>query len=163
MTISPNMVRGGVKVNVIPERAHVDLDIRTLPGQDEDYVVAHLRQALGPLADHAVIEDPPGPESGFMSYGGSSPTRSDFVDAMERAIGMENPGATLVPLIMPGASDSRFMRAQGAQAYGFSLFDPETPANRLANLAHGTNERVSVKTLELTRRVHFHLAKDFLK
>ena len=163
MTISPNMVQGGVKVNVIPEKAHVDLDIRTLPGQDEDYVITHLREALGPLADEAVIEDPPGPERGLMSYGSSSPARSEFVDAMERAIRKEMPGATLVPLIMPGASDCRFMRAQGAHAYGFSLFDPETPTNHLADLAHGTNERVSVKTLELTQRVHYQLAKDFLK
>ncbi|MDH5200632.1 MAG: M20/M25/M40 family metallo-hydrolase [Candidatus Bathyarchaeota archaeon] len=163
MTISPNMVQGGVKVNVIPEKAHVDLDIRTLPGQDEDYVITHLREALGPLADDAVIEDPPGPERGLMSYGSSSPARSEFVDAMERAIRKEMPGATLVPLIMPGASDCRFMRAQGAHAYGFSLFDPETPTNHLADLAHGTNERVSVKTLELTQRVHYQLAKDFLK
>ena len=163
MTISPNMVQGGVKVNVIPEKAHVDLDIRTLPGQDEEYVVTHRREALGPLAGEAVIEDPPGPERGVMSYGSSSPARSEFVDAMERAIGKEMPGATLVPLIMPGASDCRFMRAQGAHSYGFSLFDPETPTNHLADLAHGTNERVSVKTLELTQRVRYHLAKDFLK
>jgi acetylornithine deacetylase/succinyl-diaminopimelate desuccinylase-like protein len=163
MTISPNIVQGGVKVNVIPERAHVDLDIRTLPGQDEDYVVTHLREALGPLADEAIIEDPPGPERGLMSYGSSSPARSEFVDAMERATRKEMPGATLVPLIMPGASDCRFMRAQGAHAYGFSLFDPETPTSHLADLAHGTNERVSVKTLELTQRVYYHLAKDFLK
>jgi acetylornithine deacetylase/succinyl-diaminopimelate desuccinylase-like protein len=63
---------------------------------------------------------------------------------------------------MPGGSDCRFMRALGTQAYGFSLFDPETPANHLADLAHGTNERVSVKTLELTQRVHLHLARDVL-
>jgi len=162
MTISPNVMQGGVKVNVIPERAHVDLDIRTLPGQDEEYVIARLREALGPLADEAIIEDPPGPERGFMSYGSSSPPRSEFVEAMERAIGREMPGATLVPLIVPGASDSRFMRALGAQAYGFSLFDPETPVNDLVDLTHGTNERVSVKTLELTQRVHLHLARDVL-
>jgi acetylornithine deacetylase/succinyl-diaminopimelate desuccinylase-like protein len=162
MTISPNVVQGGVKVNVIPERAYVDLDIRTLPGQDEEYVIARLREALGPLADEAIIEDPTGPERGFMSYGSSSPARSEFVDAMERAIDREIPDATLVPLIMPGGSDCRFMRALGTQAYGFSLFDPETPANHLADLAHGTNERVSVKTLELTQRVHLHLARDVL-
>jgi acetylornithine deacetylase/succinyl-diaminopimelate desuccinylase-like protein len=159
---SRDIVQGGVKVNVIPERAHVDLDIRTLPGQDEEYVIARLREALGSLADEAIIEDPEGPEQGFMSYGSSSPFRSEFVEAMERAIGKEIPGTTLIPMIMPGASDCRFMRALGAQAYGFSLFDPETPTNHLVDLAHGTNERISVKTLELTKRVHFHLAKDML-
>jgi acetylornithine deacetylase/succinyl-diaminopimelate desuccinylase-like protein len=162
MTISPNIVHGGVKVNVIPEKAYVDLDIRTLPGQDEDYVLSHLRRALGPLADEAVIEDSPGPERRQMSFGSASPTQSEFVDAMEKAVRREIPGATLVPLIMPAASDCRHVRAQGAEAYGFSLFDPETPTSHLADLAHGANERVSVRTLELTQRVYYHLAKDFL-
>jgi len=98
-----------------------------------------------------------------MSLGSASPAQSEFVDAMERAIRKEMPGATLVPLISPGASDCRFMRAQGAHAYGFSLFDPETPASHLGDLAHGANERVSIRTLELTQSVHLHLAKDFLK
>jgi acetylornithine deacetylase/succinyl-diaminopimelate desuccinylase-like protein len=163
MTISPNIVHGGVKVNVIPENAYVDLDIRTLPGQDEEYVMSQLRQALGPMADEAIIGDPVGAERGMMSYGSASPSQSEFVDAMERAVRKEIPGATLVPLIMPGASDCRFLREQGAEAYGFSLFDPETPPSQLTDLAHGANERVSIKTLDLTQKVYYHLAKGFLK
>lgn len=162
MTVSPNIVSGGVKVNVIPESAYVDLDIRTLPGQDHEYVMSQLRMALGPLAEEASIENPPGPEGRAMSYGNASPSRSDFVDAMERAMRREIPEGILVPLIMPGASDSRFLRERGTEAYGFSLFDPGTPPSHLADLAHGTNERVSVRTLELTKRVYYHLAKDFL-
>jgi acetylornithine deacetylase/succinyl-diaminopimelate desuccinylase-like protein len=98
-----------------------------------------------------------------MSYGSASPSQSKFVDAMERAVQREIPGCRLVPLIMPGASDARYIRGQGGEAYGFSLFDPETPSNQLADLAHGSNERVSLKTLELTQRAHYHLARDFLK
>jgi len=163
MTVSPNIVHGGVKVNVIPETAHVDLDIRTLPGQDGEYVISQLRRALGPLAGEAIIEDPPGDERGLMTFGSSSPFQSVFVDAMEKAVRKEMPGGTLVPLILPAASDCRFMREQGAEAYGFSLFDPETPTSHLAELAHGVNERVSIKTIELTQKVYHHLAKDFLK
>ena len=162
MTVSPNIVSGGVKVNVIPESAYVDLDIRTLPDQDHDYVMSQLRTALGPLADEASIEDPPGSEGRRMSYGNASPSRSDFVDAMERAMRSEIPEGSLVPLIMPGASDCRFLRERGTEAYGFSLFDPGTPTSHLADLAHGANERVSVRTLELTKNVYYHLAKDFL-
>ncbi len=106
--------------------------------------------------------NPPGCEREAMSYGSSSPARSEFVDAMERAVRRELPDGTLVPLIMPGASDCRFMRGQGVEAYGFSMFDPETPTSHLADLAHGANERVSVRTLELTQRVYYHLVKDFL-
>jgi acetylornithine deacetylase/succinyl-diaminopimelate desuccinylase-like protein len=162
MTVSPNIVSGGMKVNVIPESAYVDLDIRTLPGQDHDYVLSPLRTALGPLADEATIEDPPGPEGRMMSYGNASPSQSGFVDAMERAIRSEIPEGSLVPLISPGATDCRHLREHGTEAYGFSLFDPSIPMSHLADLAHGANERVSVRTLELTKRVYRHLAKDFL-
>jgi acetylornithine deacetylase/succinyl-diaminopimelate desuccinylase-like protein len=162
MTVSPNVVSGGVKVNVIPESAYVDLDIRTLPDQDHDYVMSQLRLALGPLAEEASIEDPPGSEGRRMSYGNASPSRSDFVDAMKRAIKSEMPEGSLVPLISTGATDCRHLRERGVEAYGFSLFDPGIPLSHLGDLAHGANERVSVRTLELTQRVYYHLAKDFL-
>ena len=163
MTMSPNIARGGVKVNVIPEKAYVDVDIRTLPGQDDEYVAYQLRRALGPLAAEAVIEDLPNFEGGFKSFGNASPSHSDFVAAMEKAVRKEIPDATLVPLIMPGATDCRFLRELGTEAYGFSLFDPDTPTSHLAELAHGANERVSIRTLDLTQKVYYHLAKEYLK
>ena len=163
MTMSPNIAHGGVKVNVIPEKAYVDVDIRTLPGQDDEYVASQLRRALGPLAAEAVIEDLPNFEGGFKSFGNASPSRSDFVAAMEKAVRKEVPDATLVPLIMPGATDCRFLRELGTEAYGFSLFDPDTPTSHLAELAHGANERVSIRTLDLTQKVYYHLAKEYLK
>ena len=160
MTLSPNMVRGGVKVNVIPENAHIDVDIRTLPEQDDEYVITHLRKALGPLAEEATIEGPSG--GGPASFGSISPASSEFVNAMEKAVRKEVPNGTLVPFIMPGASDCRFLRERGSDAYGFSLFDPETPLSHLEKLAHGANERISIKTVELTQKVYYHLATDFL-
>lgn len=95
------------------------------------------------------------------SGGGSSPVESGFVAAMERAVRMEMPGATLVPEIMPGKTDFKFLRPLGVECYGFGLYDPDTPPS--ARMVHGPNERVSLKTLELTRRVCAHLAIDLLK
>jgi len=160
MTISPNIANGGVKVNVVPEKASIDLDIRPLPGQDNEYIMSQLRQALGPLAEEAEIEDLPSDEGPFMSIGNSSPSRSDFVDAMEKAVRNEIPNATLVPLIFPATTDCRFLREVGAEVYGFSLFDPETGVH---DLSHGVNERVGIKTLDLTQKVYYHLARDFLE
>jgi acetylornithine deacetylase/succinyl-diaminopimelate desuccinylase-like protein len=162
MTMSPNIAQGGLKVNVVAEKAHIDLDVRTLPGQDEEYVISQLRKALGPLAEEAVIDDL-GATEGILSFGNASPSRSDFVAAMEKAVNRELPNSTLIPLISPGASDCRFLRELGTEAYGFSLFDPETPSSHLAELGHGVNERVSIKTLDLTQKVYQYLARDFLK
>ncbi len=46
MTISPNIVQRGTKVNVIPGTAYIDVDIRTLPEQDETYVETHLKKSI---------------------------------------------------------------------------------------------------------------------
>ena len=48
----------------------------------------------------------------------------------------------------------------GSQVYGFALFDPDTKREDLR--VHDVNEKISIKTLELTERVYYHLAKEFL-
>ena len=42
-TFSPNVVHGGQKTNTIPDRVEIDVDIRTLPGEDGDDVDAPPR------------------------------------------------------------------------------------------------------------------------
>ncbi len=163
MTISPNIVVGGTKVNVIPANAQITLDIRTLPEQDNNYVIEHLKKALGrTLAEQAEIRAPDPDEGGVMSLGNASPASSEFVDAMEKAINMEIPDSSLVPFIMPAVSDARFFRERGIDTYGFSLLDPDTPMTHLSSLAHGVNERISVKSLEYSQKAYYNLAKIFL-
>ncbi|MBN2334861.1 M20/M25/M40 family metallo-hydrolase [Candidatus Bathyarchaeota archaeon] len=105
-----------------------------------------------------------GPGKVVFTYGekggGSSPVESVFVSAMEMAVRMEMPGTTLAPEMMPGKTDLRHLRRLGVECYGFALYDPETPAKALT--VHGPNERVSLKTVELTRRAYYNLAKTFL-
>ena len=161
MTISPNVAKGGSKVNIIAANAYVDLDIRTLPGQDEEYVITHLKKALGDLAEEAKVISSTS-EGGVQSFGNASPASSDFVKAMERAVQKEMPNAKLVPMIMPGASDARYFRERNVDTYGFALFDPETPIEHLTGLAHGTNERISIKTVELSLKAYYNLANEFL-
>src|SRR5207248_5651131 len=54
-TFAPTVVRGGSKVNVIPDLVDVDLDIRTLPGQTSDEVDDMVKEALGDLAGEVEI------------------------------------------------------------------------------------------------------------
>ncbi len=163
MTISPNMMEGGTKINIIPANAHISLDIRTLPNQDKDYVITHLKKALGPsLASEAVIEDLSIEKGGLISYGNASPVSSDFVKAMEESVNLELPNSTLIPFIMPAVSDCRYFREKGIPAYGFSLIDPDTPMAEFSSLVHGVNERVSIKSLELSQNAYYNLSKIFL-
>ncbi|MGA9350834.1 MAG: M20/M25/M40 family metallo-hydrolase [Anaerolineae bacterium] len=160
MTISPNVARGGAKTNVIAGQATLDVDIRTLPGQDDQYVMHHLKRALGDLSSEVEIEKAPGLPA---SVGNASPPQSDFVDAMREAVRQcTTPDVELVPMLLTGASDLRFYRDVGAQAYGFSLLDDKLKLSEITALAHGDNERVSIGTLRLTAQVYERLARDFL-
>jgi acetylornithine deacetylase/succinyl-diaminopimelate desuccinylase-like protein len=51
---------------------------------------------------------------------------------------------------MPGATDARFFRAQGAPAYGVGLFDDRLSFSEFLSLFHGNDERVSVRSVERT-------------
>ena len=161
MTISPNIIQGGTKTNIIAAEATLEVDIRTLPGQDYDYVVFHVKKALKELADEVIIERTESKE-GITSMGTASPVESDFVTAMKNAIQKDFPNASVVPLIASGATDGRFLREKNVDTYGFSLFNPETPMNEIVSLGHGVDERISLKTVELSLNVYYNLAKEFL-
>ncbi|MCK4848184.1 MAG: M20/M25/M40 family metallo-hydrolase, partial [Candidatus Heimdallarchaeota archaeon] len=162
MTISPNVFKGGNKVNVIAGTAEFDVDIRPLPFQDEKYVEKHLQKALGSLWEEATIQSLEAETGFFSSVGTASNPESEIIPFMHKAIEEYYPNATLIPLIIYGATDLRYLRAQGTQAYGFSLFEPETPSN-VWGMCHAPNERISLKTLEYTFKAYYNLAKEFLK
>jgi acetylornithine deacetylase/succinyl-diaminopimelate desuccinylase-like protein len=160
MTISPNVARGGAKTNVIAGQATLDVDIRTLPGQDDQYVMHHVKRALGDLASEVEIKKAPGLPA---SVGNASPSQSDFVDTLREAIRQcTSPDAELVPMLLTGASDTRFYREVGAQAYGFSLLDDKLTLSEITALAHGNDERISIGSLRLTAQAYERLARDFL-
>lgn len=46
VTLNPGLVRGGRAVNIVPEQARLDLDLRPLPGMDVEPLVAELRSSL---------------------------------------------------------------------------------------------------------------------
>ncbi|MCY3413728.1 MAG: M20/M25/M40 family metallo-hydrolase [Candidatus Heimdallarchaeota archaeon] len=160
MTISPNILHGGKKTNVIPGDAYIDVDIRTLPGQDDEYVRKHVSRALGNLAKEAILEVPD--ESEFSgSDGNYSEITSEFLDAMREAVSDYYPDATFVPIMVSGATDLRFIRNLGGRGFGFSLFDPELKLSDM-NLAHAPNERVSLKTVEYSLNAYYRLCKVLL-
>src|SRR5439155_8096898 len=55
-TFSPNMCRGGVKTNVIPDVVDIEVDIRTIPGDNEDEVRRHLDKALADLSEEVEVD-----------------------------------------------------------------------------------------------------------
>ena len=55
-SISPDVIHAGIKYNVIPGEAMVEIDIRTLPGTTPDDMREEVLARLGDLAPHCDLE-----------------------------------------------------------------------------------------------------------
>jgi acetylornithine deacetylase/succinyl-diaminopimelate desuccinylase-like protein len=155
-TFSPNLVGGDMKTNVIPDHVVVNVDIRTLPGDGPEEVDAHLRAALGDLADHVeaepIMNDP----------ASTSQVDTPLWDALARAVNVPFPTARLTPQLVVGFTDARIYREMGAVAYGAGLFSPGLNAADFGSRFHGHNARIDVESLALTTRLWGHVCRDLL-
>ena len=154
LTVAPTMIDASKKRNVIPGACEVVCDCRLLPGQGEEEAEAAIRAFLG--------ED--GYELEWIErVGGTrSSIHTPFWAAIEEWVAREDPGAAVVPAVLPGFTDSHHVReAFGAIAYGFFPMR-EMGADVAARLVHSADERIHVDDLELGTRFLIDLARTLL-
>jgi acetylornithine deacetylase/succinyl-diaminopimelate desuccinylase-like protein len=137
-TVSPTIVQAGTKINVIPNRAKAQFDIRRLPNETPEEVLARFR---GIINDPAVEISPLG-----LARPPTEPSSltTPLYRAMERVFLKTSPRSVVVPLMMRGATDGAYLREKGVPVYGVPLFTYENNESR----AHGNDERISVASLE---------------
>lgn len=142
-TFSPNIARSGLKLNVIPDTAEVEVDIRLMPGDEGEGVRAMLREAAGDLwQDVEIVDEGDNPAS-------ESPRDTRLWDALTKVSAKLVPEATTVPFLVVGATDARFFRRKGVVAYGYGLMSQHIPFGEFSKLFHGNDERVDLDTLAL--------------
>lgn len=151
MTVSPNMIGGGIKTNIVPASSWAEVDIRILPGQDREYVTRELAQLL-----------PPGIEVELLSYHAPtvSPTHSPHYRLIESAA-REVTGDTFLPQISAAGTDSRFLRDAGIPSYSVGIFSPRFDSSLRATI-HGPNERIDVESLYLMTDFFRKIAEKYL-
>ncbi|HEY4909432.1 MAG TPA: M20/M25/M40 family metallo-hydrolase [Methylomirabilota bacterium] len=155
-TFSPNMCRAGVKTNVIPDIVDIEVDIRTIPGDNEDEVRRHIDKALGDLSEEVKIEKL------FSKQASASPTGTPLWDVLGRVVAGHYPGAKLLPRMIVGFTDAPYFREHGAVAYGFGLFSRALTAEAMSGRFHGNDERVDVDSLALTTQAWLDTCELFL-
>jgi acetylornithine deacetylase/succinyl-diaminopimelate desuccinylase-like protein len=155
-TFSPNLCRGGVKTNVIPDVVDIEVDIRTIPGDNEDAVRRHLDRALGELSGEVTVEKL------FSKPASVSPTGTPLWDVLGRVVEAHYPGASLLPRLIVGFTDAPYFREHGATAYGFGLFSRALTAEAMAGRFHGNDERIDVESLALTTQAWLDACELFL-
>lgn len=146
LTLSPNVIAGGTKANVVPASATGDVDVRLLPGQDREDLLDHLRKILGPDLFEQIDITPV-----LEMSANSSPVTGPLWDAMGAAA-RDHLGETarLAPTMTPVTTDARFFRARGIPAYGVGLFDDAVTLPEMLAMFHGADERVSMDSIRST-------------
>jgi acetylornithine deacetylase/succinyl-diaminopimelate desuccinylase-like protein len=137
-TVTPNVLRSGKKVNVIPGAGEAEIDVRTLPGTDQSALLAHLQQVVG---DDAVVE------AVVTLPAVEWPADAEIVGLMQDALRTADPGATSVPMMITPGTDAKALAQLGIPCYGFAplRLGPDVP---FLSLFHGHDERVPVSAIE---------------
>ena len=155
-TFSPNVVRGGGKINVIPDTVEIDVDIRALPGVTPDDVDAMLSEAVGDLVGRIEIKRLRSQQGSLSSFD------TPLGDTLRRVATALVPGSTVVPTMTTGGTDAKFFRWKGVPSYGFGLHSTRIPYTEYPLMFHGHNERVDTESLRLSAQMWEAVCRDFL-
>lgn len=119
ITVSPGIIQGGLKINMLPGHCRVEVDIRLPPGCSQDQAMAAVEAIVARHPDARVTK---------IATHSSEPSVCDpehpmvgILQATVTALGREAP----VPAVSLGATDAKFWRHRGTPAYVYGC----TPNN----------------------------------
>ncbi len=148
-TISLTILRAGNKENVIPSESAATLDCRLIPGSSKENFLKEMKKRLGDEIEIKVISEslslPP------------SPLDTDLFQTIQKFAAKNDPGCPVVPVLLSGATDSRFLREKGIITYDFCPFRLR---EKELLLVHGTDERISLENLKFGMKMLVEVIKE---
>jgi len=155
VTITPTRLAASEKINVIPSRAQVQVDCRVPPGFGEAETLARVEEVLGADGYRLSFDE--------RVVGNRSAMEGALMDAVREWVGEREPEATVVPVVLPGFTDSRWFRDSFPDciAYGFCPQRHMT-LYESAPLIHGADERIDVRDVGFAADFFDWLAKRML-
>ncbi|MFP4225976.1 MAG: M20/M25/M40 family metallo-hydrolase [Desulfobacterales bacterium] len=136
-TITPTVVRGGSKINVIPSEIELQLDGRLLPGYTPADMLRELRQTIDPKIPIDILTYDPTvsePDMTFFPY-------------LKKILKEMDPKGHPIPMILPGVTDARFFAKLGIQTYGFTPMKLP-PDFSFFGTVHSGDERIPADAVE---------------
>jgi acetylornithine deacetylase/succinyl-diaminopimelate desuccinylase-like protein len=132
-TCTATMIDGGHAENALPQRARATVQCRVIPGESPESVQAALQTVIADtlVTISTITPATPSPESAL------APAIVRAVEGVAHGIW---PSVIVLPEMSPGASDSRYARAQGVPSYGIDAMFDDLDDGR----AHGRDERIGV-------------------
>lgn len=130
-------LKGGTRVNALPSEARANINCRILPDEDVDTIKKWLQETVADPSIEVLPLEQPGRAQ-------ASPIDGPGPRAIRAVLDRHWPGLPIIPTLSRGATDSRFLRAAGINAYGFS---PIPISEGDGRRAHGVDERIPASSL----------------
>lgn len=143
-SIAITMLTGSTKENVLGSEASAVIDLRLLPGQDPQAVIARLQEVMQEPAVKV--------EALLSSTAHSSPLDTVLAQAIAKLVEHHEPGAKVTPNFIAGFTDCNTLRAAGIICYGFMPMHLPLPE---IERVHGNDERILISDfVEATLQMH---------
>jgi acetylornithine deacetylase/succinyl-diaminopimelate desuccinylase-like protein len=153
VTLAPTIARASTKINVIPSAAEIEVDCRVPPGLGAAEAERRIHEVLGGEGYALEFTE--------QVVGNGSPVDSPLMDAIARWIDAEDPGARLIPTILPGFTDSRTWRSAFPDCVAYGIFpQKEMTLYEVGPMWHAADERIDVRDLEFATRFFGDMAKE---
>ena len=147
-TCVATMLAGGHALNALPQLATATVNCRVLPEDSPQYVIDTLNKVIADPEVHVTSLE-------HNSGGVPSPMRTDILGAVKAASEKEFPGVPVVPIMVVGATDGRYLRTAGIPTYGVQGFFFDRDDIRF----HGRDERMGVKSFYEGQEFMYNVVK----
>ncbi len=138
-TTAVTIFQGGVKDNILPQKANATVNFRILPGETVQDVLTHIEAVIQDKRVHFA----PVANAAWDPVAAGA-THTLFYDRFVNAVRSVFENIPAAPFMMTGATDSRHYKAITDSIYRFS---PYLADSQELKRIHGIDERISLGTL----------------
>lgn len=149
-TVNIVSIHGGEQIYGIPSKIEILLATTLLPGYNADDIIAELKKIIGNEFEYEVINYEQLPYKLDMG----------LFETLKDILHKTDPEGIILPTLMPGPTDGRFLSKLGIQTYGFTLMKLPEEMN-FSQLLHNIDERIPVEAIEFGANGIYELLKYF--
>ena len=156
-SVTPTILSGGYRFNVIPSDAKATIDVRMVPDENPTAFLEAARK----LIDDPAVDVTWSSASDQRTVGGTTRIDSDAFQTIEAAV-TKHYQAPSLPVMQTGATDMSVVRAKGAQCYGISAaVDIEDGPKGFG--AHSDQERILESELHRFVRFQWYIVSNLAR
>ncbi|WP_061224106.1 M20/M25/M40 family metallo-hydrolase [Leptospira weilii] len=125
-------------INVITSKTNGTVDIRILPGFDENEILEKVKTLAKKYSVKVIVR--------HLEPGTISPVDSKYFKILSGVVQQVVPNAVVTPFLSPGTTDSSYLRMAGFKCYGLI---PALLTSEEIDGIHGKNESITIEHLKM--------------